>query len=139
MQFDREICLLRSNLEAYYERMKAELDTRRTTLVGRIVEEYVPRWKENPPASFSKYQTAPTEDNIRKELRSVTERFVGQAVTVEPPKVSTIYKEISPDSVQDRDRFLNPLRKAMESRKVPQATIESLFATFDAAPSATSD
>ncbi len=52
---------------------------------------------------------------------------------------SARYTKISPESVRDRNGFLDPLRKAMESRKVPQTIIDNLFETFDAAPSAASD
>ena len=69
----------------------------------------------------------------------VLRHAIAEGVTVEPPTVSAIYKEISPESVRDRNGVLDPLRKAMESRKVPQAIIDNLFETFDAAPSAASD
>lgn len=137
--FDKEVCLLSINLQRYYEKIKDELETRRSKLVQRVVEEYVPIWKESPPLFFSEHQVPATEENIRKQLKWTAKDAIVQAVTIEPPTVSTVYKEISPESVQDRDGFLGPLRKAMESRKVPQAIIENLFETFDAAPSAASD
>ena len=137
--FNKEVCLLSTNLERYYEKIKGELETKRNELVRRVVKEYVPRWKEDPPAFFSEYKVGTTEDNIRRELEWKARQAIARAVTVEAPTVSAIYKEISPESVRDRNGFLDPLRKAMESRKVPQVIIDNLFETFDAAPSAASD
>ena len=137
--FDKEVCLLRTNLRRYHEKIKGELQTRKSELVRQVVEEYVPIWKEAPPSLFSDHNTPATEENIRKQLEWTANNTIVQAVTIEPPKVSAIYKDISRESVQDRNGFLNPLRRAMESRRVPQVVIDSLFSTFDAAPSAASD
>ena len=137
--FDKEVDLLSTNLQRYFEKIKDELETRRSKLVRRVVEEYIPIWKESPPSFFSEHQVPATEENIRKQLEWMAENAIVQAVTIDPPTVSTVYKEISPESVQERDGFLGPLRKAMEPRNVPQAVIDNLFETFDAAPSAASD
>lgn len=137
--FEKSICLFRTNLDVYYNRMANALNTMRDTLVRSVVNEYLPIWKGRPPDSFSKYGLENTEENIRTDLEWKTRDIIEQAVTIERPTVTTVYKEISPESVRDRKRFIDPLRKAMQSRDVPQGIIDNIFKMFDAAPSAGSE
>jgi hypothetical protein len=59
--------------------------------------------------------------------------LVEKAVSFDEPRVRLVYKNIAPESVHDQD-FLKRLKGIMESRDVPIAVIESLFASGDAAP-----
>jgi hypothetical protein len=131
--FDSEIERFRKNLEKYHQAVLVGLKNIETNFESSLVEEYLPKWQQHPPASFAKYGLAATDENLEKELRSVIEELIRKAISFEPPRVRVVYKNIAPESVRNPE-FLEPLHKIMRRRGVPVAVIESLFASGDAAP-----
>ena len=87
------------------------------------------------PILATRYGLPPTRENLEKQLRSLAQRLSGEAISFAAPTVRVVYKNIAPESVRDPN-FLASLRKNMERRGVPNALIDSLFASSDAAPAA---
>ena len=69
--FDTEIELFRSNLEAYHQAVLSVLESIKVDFKEKLTDEYLPRWQENPPASFARYGLAPSRENLEKQLRTV--------------------------------------------------------------------
>jgi hypothetical protein len=49
--------------------------------------------------------------------------------------VKTLYKNIAPETVRD-SKFLEPFKEIMVAKRVPQAIIDALFESGQAAPEA---
>jgi hypothetical protein len=131
--FEDDLERFKLSLENYYQSVLAALEDIKTDFEDRLVNEYLPRWQEHPPASFTRYGLAPTSENLEKQLRSDVQEMIRKAFSFEAPRVRTVYKNIAPESVRDPE-FLKPLQEIMQRRRVPIAVIESLFASGDAAP-----
>ena len=132
-EFDIEIEHFKRNLKAYHDAVLAALAKVKTDFESMLVKEYLPKWKERPPASFKRYGLPPTTGNLEKELRSRVEELSSKAILFAEPWVRVVYKNIAPKSVRD-PKFIVPLKKIMHKRRVPMDLIKSLFASSDAAP-----
>lgn len=124
------------NLRAYHSAVLARIRETKSKLVDQLMQEYVPKWEKQPPPNFSRFGHRATKENLKAELLFLLQNMVETAIHFEAPRVHIVYKDIAPESVRDND-FINPLRKLMTKRKVPQGEINSLFATVEAAPPAT--
>jgi hypothetical protein len=100
---------------------------------NRLVSEYLPRWKQNPPGMFERFGIPVTDESIERELRNIVKMTTNEAIAFEPPQVRVVYKNIAQESIYDAD-FHGSLRKVMIRRRVPISLIDSLFAVGDAAP-----
>jgi hypothetical protein len=54
-------------------------------------------------------------------------------MTFDAPAVKILYKNVAPENIRD-GRFLDAPKRIMLKRRVPQAIIESLFESGQAAP-----
>jgi hypothetical protein len=131
--FDEEIEKFKRNLNKYYEAVVAKVEGVKENYENRLVVEYLPKWKQNPPSNFKRYGVDPTPENLKRQLRLIVEEVIRKAVSFEAPQVRVVYKNVAPESVRD-PKFLQPLRKIMQHRGVPVCVIDSLFASGDAAP-----
>jgi hypothetical protein len=131
--FDAEIERFTKNLESYHKAILEALKGMETDFEERLVKEYLPRWREKPPAAFARYGLQPSPANLEQQLRRIAQELLRKAISLDPPRVRVVYKSIAPESVRDSE-FLEPLKKIMERRGVPFAMINSLFTSGDAAP-----
>jgi hypothetical protein len=131
--FDVEMNRFKQILESYHKAILAAVEGVKTDFETRLVNEFLPKWRERPPANFARYGLEPTDSNLEHQLRNVTQGLLLKAISFEPPRVRVIYKNVAPESVRDPS-FLDPLKKIMDRRGVPISIIESLFASGDAAP-----
>jgi hypothetical protein len=63
------------------------------------------------------------------------EALFERAITFDAPLVKILYKNVAPENIRDK-RFLDSLEAIMLKRRVPQAIIDSLFESGQAAPEA---
>jgi hypothetical protein len=131
--FDEEIARYRHVVTAYQQAVIRKLEEVKGAFEQKLIDEYLPRWKENPPKTLARYIVEPTPVDIEHHLRGVTKRICAQAIQFAPPSVRVLY--VAPESVQD-PAFLKPLQSIMERRGVPHTIIASLFTTGNAAPTA---
>ena len=131
--FDEEIARYRETVLAYQQAVVGELDKVKSNFVKKLVEEYLPKWQQNPPENLTRYLPKPTQEDIELYLREVAQRLFADAIDFAPPQVRVIYKNIAPESVRD-SAFLEPLQSIMVRRGVPNRIIATLFASGDAAP-----
>jgi hypothetical protein len=131
--FDKEINLYKRVVEGYQKAVIGDLENVKASFLQKLVDEYLPRWAENPPEKLTRYTPVPDLADIELYLRGIARRLFADAVDFAPPQVRVIYKNIAPESVRD-PAFLKPLQTAMERRGVPEKTIADLFASGDAAP-----
>lgn len=134
--FDKEIGRFTRNLDKYCQAARAAFKTIETAFADRLVNEFLPKWQQNPPRNFAEHGIEPTDDVMKQELNSIAHQLAQEAISFETPEVRIVYKSISPESVRQAE-FLNPLLKGMRRRRVPIAVIESLFSAGDAAPPTT--
>lgn len=132
-QFDSAAERFKQIIEAYQVALSKALQESKDVFTQRIVDEFMPRWRQNPPKYFERWGVDSTDDNFRIELRKFAEEIFDNAVSFEPPVVRTLYKNVSPENVDDNN-FLDALRQIMRKRRVPQHIIDSLFESGRAAP-----
>ena len=133
--FGKEVNLFKKHLDDYHKGVLAEFEKIKDNFKQSLINEYLPKWKINPPESYKEHNVEPTDDNLMKDLEVRAEQVVKKAVQIEPPRIHTVYKNIAPESAEKSD-FLEPLKLAMRRRNVPMALIDDLFSSLDAAPSA---
>jgi hypothetical protein len=117
----------------YQEVLHESLLTKREEFERRIVEEFLPRWKQNQPPYFARWNIQATPATLEAELRKLAGEVFNSAITFDPPVVRIVYKNVAPENVDD-PRFLEELKRIMVLRRVPQAIIDSLFESGQAAP-----
>jgi hypothetical protein len=132
-EFDREIERFKRNLEKYGAAVRATFEGIKEGFEKRLIDEFLPRWRQKPPSIFAKHGVSVTEEILKQEMDSIVKEIAEKAISFDPPEVRIVYKSVSPESVQQRD-FLAPLREVMRRRRVPRTVIESLFSTGEAAP-----
>ena len=59
--------------------------------------------------------------------------LVNKSITFQAPSVRVVYENIAPEAEGDPN-FLEPLKKLMRRRGVPEAAIKAMFALGAAAP-----
>ena len=131
--FEEETRRFKLIVQKYQTAMSETLRSIRSNYENRIVEEFSPRWKQNPPKRFPRWNIDPTPENIEVELRRLAKEIFDKAITFDKPVVKILYKNIAPENVQDA-AFLETLKKIMVSRHVPRDIIDSLFESGQAAP-----
>jgi len=131
--FDLEIGRFKESLESYHKAILSALEGIKADFEQSLLKEYLPRWQAHPPANFGRYGLEPTVKNLERELRTIVQGLFQKAISLEPPQVRVIYKNIAPESVHDSN-FVEPLKKIMQRRGVPLGVIDTLFSSGDAAP-----
>ncbi|MFC3166877.1 hypothetical protein [Paracoccus fontiphilus] len=132
-KFDAAIQEFTTVVESYHAAVRKALDEHRKTFRDNFVAEFLPRWKTSPPTYMSQWGRTPDETSLSKELENRANEVFDEMMNFAPPTVRLVEKNVSPKNVED-PRFLDPLRRIMEKRRVPRQIIESLFASGDAAP-----
>jgi hypothetical protein len=131
--FEKAIEAFRTVVERYREQVKKALSDKRKEFEENFIAEFLPRWRDQPPDYMSRWGRKPDEKGLEEELRNRAAEVFEDMVTFDPPVVRLVEKNVSPRNVED-PAFLEPLRQIMERRRVPKATIETLFSSGDAAP-----
>jgi hypothetical protein len=133
--FDKATSRFKSIVEKYQKALGDALVTKQSEFVERIVGEFSDRWKRTPPKHFARWGTEPTSENIRAALQPLARKLFERAITFDAPLVKILYKNVAPENIRDK-RFLDALKAIMLNRRVPQAIIDSLFESGQAAPEA---
>jgi len=131
--FDNAVQKFMKVVERYHEKVHEALYTHRDKFIESFVGEFLPRWKEAPPLYMTRWGHRSDEASLTAELtKRAIEVFEGM-LEFEPPSIRLVEKNISPKNVED-PKFLDRLKTIMERRRVPRETIDSLFASGEAAP-----
>jgi hypothetical protein len=131
--FDKATSRFRSIVEKYQDALRDTLVTKQSEFEKRIVDEFSRRWEQNPPKHFARWGIEATPEKIRGELQRLAQELFKNAITFDAPVVKILYKNVVPENIRD-NRFLEALKSIMLKRRVPEAIIESLFESGQAAP-----
>lgn len=131
--FDKAVKEFATVVERYHAKVREALDAHRKTFRENFVAEFLPRWKEAPPAYMTRWGNKNDDDSLRVELENRANEVFSEMLNFDPPSVRLVEKNISPKNVED-PRFIDRLKVVMERRRVPKDIIDSLFAIGGAAP-----
>jgi len=131
--FDKATTRFKSVVEKYQTALRDALSESRSAFENRIIDEFSPRWAQNPPKYFARWGTEATPENIRVELQRLAQEIFESAVSFDEPKVRILYKNVAPENLRE-SAFLGVLKKIMLKRRVPRQIIDSLFEAGQAAP-----
>jgi hypothetical protein len=131
--FDKAAERFRSIVEKYQAALKDALSKLQSEFEKRIVDEFSPRWEQNPPKHFARWGIEATPDKIAAELQRLAQEIFESAVSFDAPVVKILYKNVAPENLRE-SAFLEVLRTIMLKRRVPHAIIDSLFESGQAAP-----
>ena len=120
-------------VEKYQAALRDTLTESQEKFKKRIVDEFLPRWKQNPPEYFDRWEIEPTHEKIRIELEKLAQEIFTNAISFDPPLMKILYKNVSLENLRDNE-FLDVLKAVMEKRRVPREIIDSLFESGQAAP-----
>jgi hypothetical protein len=74
--FDEEIARYERAVTAYQQAVIRELEKVKGAFEQKLIDEYLPRWKENPPKTLTRYIVDPTPEDIEHHLRGVAKRIL---------------------------------------------------------------
>ena len=131
--FDKATSRFKSIVEKYQAALGDTLVTKQSEFEKRIVDDFSRRWERNPPKHFARWSIEATPEKIRGELQRLAQELFKSAITFDAPVVKFLYKNVAPENIRD-NRFLEALKSIMLKKRVPQAIIESLFESGQAAP-----
>jgi hypothetical protein len=132
-KFDKATERFKVIVTKYQTAMGGELKKSQSIFEERIIEEFAPKWKDNPPKHFSRWSIEATPENIRNELQRLAQEIFESAISFDEPKVKILYKNVAPENLQNT-MFLEVLERIMVKRRVPREIVNSLFETGQAAP-----
>jgi hypothetical protein len=133
--FDAAVHKFKKVVEEYQSKVRAAISKDRNGFEQQFVDEFAARWIADPPSYLTRWGRIPDRETILDELRQRAGEVFEDMIDFKPPAVRLVEKNISPRNVED-PAFLGPLREIMMKRRVPKETIETLFASCDAAPTA---
>jgi hypothetical protein len=121
-------------VESYQRALHDALLTKQSEFEKRIVDEFSHRWEQNPPKHFARWGIVATPEKVSAELQQLAQELF-KSIAFDAPLVKILYKNVAPENIRDK-RFLDALKGIMLKRRVPQAIIDSLFESGQAAPEA---
>jgi hypothetical protein len=131
--FDKAARRFQAIVERYQAALRDALLTKQSEFEKRIIDEFSPRWEQNPPKHFARYGIEPVPEKIKADLQHLAKVIFDNAITFDAPIVKILYKNIAPENVRDGS-FLDTLKKIMVAKRVPHEIIDSLFESGQAAP-----
>jgi hypothetical protein len=133
--FDKAVARFKEVIVKYQAALRDKLGQFEADFEKRIIAEFAPRWRANPPKSFSRWNIEPTEEAINSALQRFAHDIFEGAISFEAPKVKVLYKNVAPENIRDI-AFLDVLRNIMLKRRVPPEIIVSIFESGQAVPEA---
>jgi hypothetical protein len=85
--FDKTAERFRSIVVKYQAALKNALRKSQSEFEKRIVEEFSPRWEQNPPKQFARWGIEATPDKIAAELQRLAQEIFESAVSFDAPVV----------------------------------------------------
>ena len=125
-EFDKAAERFRLIVEQYQVALRETLRKSRSAFENRIVDEFFPRWGQNPPKHFSRWGIEVTSAKIRAELQRLAQGIFVNAVSFDAPVVKILYKNVAPENLGDK-AFLEVLKTIMLKKRVPREIINSLI------------
>lgn len=124
--FDHQIKRFEAIIAAYQTALGEQLQKARTSFRKSFVDEFLERWKANPPARYSRRLEQPTEDVLRQGIEDLADQLFDSIVKLDGPDVTVVYKEIALEDLRDEE-FLGALREVMRKGGVPEKELSRLF------------
>jgi hypothetical protein len=88
--FDKAIGRFQTVVKKYQATLRKKLSESRAAFETRIVDEFAPKWEQNPPRLFSRWGTEPTLQNIKAELERFAQEIFESGISFDDPKVGAI-------------------------------------------------
>ncbi len=128
--FNERINTFKERVEALKEGVIIKIEEHLAKTKGNLITDLVPHVTENPPEKWKKTMTGSklSEPEARERLEEEVAGLFGSVDRVFDPKVRLVFKEVTYDTIQDRD-FQNGL-----GRYFPPSKRKELFNEYDAAP-----
>lgn len=130
--FDHQIERFESIVGAYQNALVLELEKEREKFRKSFVDEFLHRWKAEPPSPYNRHLEPPTDDQLKRDIEGHADRLFDRIVNADSPEVSVIYKEIAIEDLENAE-FMDALRDIMAKGGVSGSEIERLFEKGEAA------
>jgi hypothetical protein len=117
--FDRATTRFQAIVEGYQAALRDALLTKQSEFEKRIVDEFSPRWQQNPPKHFARYGIEPAPEKIKVDLQHLAKEIFDNAITFDAPVVKILYKNVAPENVRDGS-FLETLKMILVAKRVPR-------------------
>lgn len=126
------------NAERYKDAVVAALQVSMVDFKSKLVDEFLPRWRDNPPLRATRLNRSPSEEQIKECLEDLLDDVLEEGLSLQPINARALYKGITWASAND-EQFVSSLADAMRRRGISKRDIASLFSEFDAAKAAEGD
>lgn len=130
--FDHQIERFEAIVGAYQTALSTELEKKREQFCHSFVDEFLDRWKAQPPARFARRLEPPSEDQLRRDIEEQANALFDKMVKLDGPDISVIYKDIAIEDLNDDD-FMSALHDVMAKGGVSQKDLNRLFERGEAA------
>lgn len=85
--FDKAVERFRVIVEKYQTALRDKLTKSQANFETRVVDEFSPRWEQNPPKHFARWAIEATPERIRTELQRLAQEIFENAIAFDPPSV----------------------------------------------------
>ncbi|WP_108484109.1 hypothetical protein [Oceaniglobus ichthyenteri] len=132
--FDYQIDRFKAIIAAYQEALASRLEDAREQFRMSFVDEFLERWRANPPARFARRIEGATEDELRAGIISEADKLFDRIVKLDGPDVTIVYKDIAIEDLKD-ESFMTALRDVMARGGMKKEDLAKLFEQGEAAAS----
>jgi hypothetical protein len=129
-EFERELGVLRTQIEAYRDAVQDQLRTRIDAIVGELLQALSDRLMAQPPEHWrSRYlDKSPSREDIARLFQEDIQREVNRVRTDLDPRIFTTYKDVTYQTFKDPE-FLDLLKS-----RFGKEAIDKVFSEYDVAP-----
>ncbi len=124
--FNAQIERFEKIIEAYQSALSEKLEEAREGFRGQFLDEFLKRWKQNPPRRYARRIDPPSDEQIQHDIIYEADTLFDKIVRMEGPKISVVYKDIAIEDLGDEE-FLSALHDLMKRGGVRQEELDRLF------------
>lgn len=130
--FDYQIERFTAIVTEYQTALASELENARDQFRQSFVDEFLDRWKAQPPSYYARRLEPPSEAHLRADIQLQADLLFDKIVKLDGPDINVIYKDIAIEDLDDAN-FMTALYDVMEKGGVPKAELDRLFEKGEAA------
>lgn len=130
--FDYQIERFEAIVTAYQKALASELENVRDQFRLSFLDEFLDRWKAQPPAYYARRLETPTDAQLHDDIKEQADRLFDKIVKLDGPDINVVYKDIAIEDLDD-EGFMTALHDVMAKGGVPKAELDRLFEKGEAA------
>lgn len=130
--FNHQIERFTAIVTEYQKALASELENAREQFRQSFVDEFLDRWKAQPPSYYARRLEPPSEAQLSDDIQEQANLLFDKIVKLDGLDINVIYKDVAIEDLNDAN-FMTALYDVMEKGGVPKAELDRLFEKGEAA------